>query len=227
MSSLLPRLSYYFCGVVLFAIGLAWISPRIAGWIALPAQETKADAIVLLGAGVYTPDVDLAMNLSMNSLQRAQRALDLYRRGMSSRIIVSGGVIPPSHISEAESLSLFLQSSGVAESTIILEDRSFDTESNAVEVLKLAKKRNFKSLLLVATSVQMRRAYWLFNKYNTEGIQLIPSSAASIERKYRFLDERMYLSGILLHESLGWMMNSLVPDAWRMKLNYFLRSLFS
>lgn len=145
LSVLLINLTYYF-----FDICSKNFAPLVP----------KADAIVVLGAAVW-PNEKPSPVLS----DRLLRAAELYKMGISSKIICTGGVgkNPPS---EAQVSKTFLISQGVAEKDILYEDISTSTREQAIEVSKICQRENFKSIALVTSFFHEKRAIRIFELAN-------------------------------------------------------------
>ena len=110
----------------------------------------KSDAIILLEGDGYN---------------RYRKAVDLYTQGFAKKIIFSGGITDYEYGSYPFTDILpFILDLGVPNSDIIHEDVSQNTREQAVEVMKLALKNNWKKLILVATHEHQYRAYLTFLK---------------------------------------------------------------
>ena len=110
----------------------------------------KSDAIILLEG---------------DGFNRYKKAVDLYKLGFSSKIIFSGGITDFNYGSYPFSMILpKMLSLGVPKKDIIHEKKSKNTKDQAIEVIKLAIKNNWKNLILVATHDHQYRAYLTFLK---------------------------------------------------------------
>ncbi len=108
----------------------------------------KSDAIILLEGDGYT---------------RVQAAIALFRQGFAPYILFSGGVTNYSYGSYPFSDILpLLKEGGVPDSAILHEAHSQHTKQQAIEVVKLAVKNNWRKLILVATPHHQLRAYLTF-----------------------------------------------------------------
>lgn len=109
---------------------------------------TKSDAAVLLeGDGFF----------------RFQKAVELYKRGLVSRIIFSGNIIDKDYGSfPYEEVKPFIINSGIPEDDLIHEDKSLHTRQQAVEVVRMAVENGWKKLALVASHEHQYRAYLTF-----------------------------------------------------------------
>ncbi|SHI95895.1 DUF218 domain-containing protein [Anaerovibrio lipolyticus DSM 3074] len=106
---------------------------------------------------------DAAILLEGDGFFRVNKAAELYRNGLVSKIVFSGNVVDRDYGSYPfeENKPLLLQS-GVRESDLIHEDKSTHTRQQAVEVIGLAEKMGWKKLALVASSEHQYRAYLTF-----------------------------------------------------------------
>lgn len=109
---------------------------------------TKSDAAILLeGDGFF----------------RFQKAVELYQKGIVSKIVFSGNIIDKDYGSfPFEEVKPFILNGGVPEDDLIHEDVSLHTQQQAVEVVKMAMKYGWKKLALVASHEHQYRAYLTF-----------------------------------------------------------------
>ena len=109
---------------------------------------TKSDAAVLLeGDGFF----------------RFNKAVDLYKQELVSKIIFSGNIIDRDYGSfPYEEIKPYILEAGVPEEDLIHEDKSQHTRQQAIEVVKLSMKMGWKKLALVASHEHQYRAYLTF-----------------------------------------------------------------
>lgn len=109
---------------------------------------TKSDAAILLeGDGFF----------------RFQKAVDLYNSGWVKKIVFSGNIEDKSYGSfPFEEVKPFILKGGVPVEDLIHEDKSLQTQQQAVEVVKMAKQCGWKKLALVASHEHQYRAYLTF-----------------------------------------------------------------
>ncbi len=108
----------------------------------------KSDAIVLLEG---------------DGFNRYAKAVNLYKQGWAPKIIFSGGITNYEYGSFPFSdilPNILIQ--GILKSDILHEDKSLNTREQAVEVVKIALRSNWKRLILVATHEHQYRAYLTF-----------------------------------------------------------------
>ncbi len=159
----------------------------IAGGIAVDRFGTreeleKAPVIVVLGARVLEGGV-----ASGPLRSRAERAVDLYRRGLADTLLFSGGVgdFPPSEASLARDIAVSL---GVPSGACILEEESHSTAENARFSARILGERGVRKVLLVSDPYHLFRAR---QSFRLEGIEAIPVPALLTER-HRKLSSRAY-----------------------------------
>lgn len=104
----------------------------------------KADAIVAISGGDTTA--------------RANKAVQLYFAGYADKIVFSGAAADPKSPSNAKSMAKFAMKRGVAESDILLDERSKNTTENAQNVAKILRKNGWTNAILVSENYHLRRA---------------------------------------------------------------------
>ena len=108
---------------------------------------------------------DVIVLLEGDGLNRCQKAVDLLRNCWADKILFSGGICDYDYGSfPFEDVLPFLTELGCMNSEIILEDQSKNTLEQAINVIALAEKNNWKKLILVATHDHQYRAYLTFLK---------------------------------------------------------------
>lgn len=109
---------------------------------------TKSDAAILLEGDGYF---------------RFQKAVELYNKGMVSKIVFSGNIIDRDYGSfPFKEIKPYIINGGVAEQDLIHEDRSRNTREQAIEVIKMAIDMGWKKIALVASHEHQYRAYLTF-----------------------------------------------------------------
>ena len=106
---------------------------------------------------------DAAILLEGDGFFRFQKAVDLYKKGTVARIVFSGNIVDRDYGSYPyEEVKPYILSEGVPEEDLIHEDKSLQTQQQAVEVVKMAMDRGWKRLALVASHEHQYRAYLTF-----------------------------------------------------------------
>lgn len=106
---------------------------------------------------------DAVILLEGDGFNRFQKAVDLYHKGMVEKIVFSGNIIDKEYGSYPfEEVRPFIVDAGVPERDIIHEDRSQHTRQQAIEIVKMAVKKGWKKLALLASHEHQYRAYLTF-----------------------------------------------------------------
>lgn len=132
------------------------------------APLRKADAVVVLTG---------------DGMARLAVGAELLKTGAAPTIVVSGGKDNPPHSLKASHLAARLVEAGVAPPRIRIDDDSQHTHEQAVNVLALAAKEGWRTLLLVASSYHLPRAFLTFlaEERRTEcGVALVPVAASHL-----------------------------------------------
>jgi len=135
--------------VVATALGLGWLgAPLLVVRDPLP---TQADGIVVIG-GDHKPE-------------RVTLAVDLYRRGIAPVVLISAGVEViegDRTVRESEVMIRQAVDRDLPREAILVEDWSQTTVGNATETLGFARRLGWRSIVLVTSSYQSRRADGIF-----------------------------------------------------------------
>lgn len=106
---------------------------------------------------------DAIILLEGDGFHRFQKAVDLYKKGLGKKIVFSGAIVQKEYGSYPfEEVKPFILNAGVSEEDLIHEDRSLQTQQQAVEVVKMAMEIGWKRLALVASHEHQYRAYLTF-----------------------------------------------------------------
>ncbi|MFY8190957.1 MAG: YdcF family protein [Bacteroidia bacterium] len=167
---------YWAFGLLLFFTN-PWIAQNMMAWyevepIALQ-KKNQYDAIIIPSGFV--------INFSINGQQRTNfsygndrmlQAIDLFKRGISSKIIYTGGsdTVFGDYEAEAKLGKDFLIKCGIPDTCIWIETKSMNTYQNAAFTANMlgAKDKNWKQkkYLLCTAGFHMRRALACFEKQN-------------------------------------------------------------
>ena len=106
---------------------------------------------------------DAAILLEGDGFFRFQKAVELYKKKLVSKIVFSGNIIDKSYGSYPfEEVKPFIIKEGVPEKDIIHENKSTQTRQQAIEVIKMATIMGWKKIALVASHEHQYRAYLTF-----------------------------------------------------------------
>lgn len=109
-----------------------------------------ADSVIVLGAAINTPAL----------YNRTKTGLDLYEQGKADVMVLSGGKIADSDISEAQYMAKVVQQNSDGDDQYILEDQSHNTYENIKNSkAKLGDKTN--SVIIVSDEFHLARAVML------------------------------------------------------------------
>ena len=106
---------------------------------------------------------DAIILLEGDGFNRFQKAVDLYKKGLGKKIVFSGAIVQKEYGSYPfEEVKPFILNAGVPEEDLIHENKSLQTQQQAVEVVKMAMEKGWKRLALVASHEHQYRAYLTF-----------------------------------------------------------------
>lgn len=155
----------------------------------------KADVILVFGGGVGETG-----SPGKSTIERARYASELYNAGYANKIIFSSGYIYT--YNDTDNMRFIALSMGVSDKDIVLEQKANNTYENVIFSKEILNKHNWKSVLLISSPYNMRRATLVFNKF-ANNIKIIYMPV----QKSQFYDRS---SGIkleqimaIIHEYLG------------------------
>jgi uncharacterized SAM-binding protein YcdF (DUF218 family) len=161
---------------------LTAFSMRVVGWPLAHSLEIRtrpiavedcpfADVVFPLG-GILAPqkNPDGPVEFGLGG-PRFERALELFSAGRARAILLSGARTPPGSTSEGERLRREAIRRGVPADAITVTGEAPNTEAEALAYRELARRRNWKSLLLVTSAFHMWRAAHLFRRI---GVDVVP-----------------------------------------------------
>lgn len=132
-------------------VGVMFAFASAGYWLQAPAQApVQADAIVVLGGD----DGD-----------RSTTALRLYRAGYASLLVLTGlergSAAPPPALTWR---ATFLEARGVPKSAIHFELDARNSYTEAIRLLALMRKENWRTLIVVSDPPHMRRLAWTWSR---------------------------------------------------------------
>lgn len=106
---------------------------------------------------------DVAVLLEGDGFFRFEKAVNLYKKGLVKKIVFSGNIVDKNYGSfPFEEVKPFILKSGVQESDLIHENKSYNTREQAIEVIKMSMENRWRKLALVASHEHQYRAYLTF-----------------------------------------------------------------
>lgn len=162
---------------ILVVLSYGWISRPLLESLERrylpPAQADVANAkwVVVLGGGTFSdPSLPITSRATGTTLARLIEGIRLQRQIPGSRLLLSGSAVFGSG-SDAESMQAIALALGVAPESIVLDDESPDTESQAVNVARIVKG---EPVVVVTSAYHMHRSIGLFAK---EGVNAVAAPA--------------------------------------------------
>lgn len=130
---------------------------------------TEKELFIILASNDAPKKADAAILLEGDGYVRVPEAVRLWKDGVTKYIVPSGGV---DDVKEgkcgASLLAKKLVRLGVPAKKIILEEKSTQTRTQALEVLTLAKQKKWHSIIIVASHFHLYRAFLTFLKVASE-----------------------------------------------------------
>jgi uncharacterized SAM-binding protein YcdF (DUF218 family) len=136
-------------------------------WLAIPARIERADAIVVLAAGLNSDEI-----LSNSSMRRALRGITLYKLGYAPLLALSGSPSQRRGRPEVEIRAQLARDVGVPAAALVLVGTPRTTREEAVEFARLLTPRGVHRILLVTHGDHMPRAVPLFRR---AGFDVLPA----------------------------------------------------
>jgi uncharacterized SAM-binding protein YcdF (DUF218 family) len=139
--------------VVFFGLGF-YLSPQ--------DRLSKSDAVVAISGG--------------ETRSRALEAIRLYEEGWAPHLIFSGAALDPKGPSNARAMEQVALQAGVPRSAIELDERSANTDQNALGVADIAKREGYRKIILVTSPYHQRRASITFQRVFGSSVQILNHS---------------------------------------------------
>jgi uncharacterized SAM-binding protein YcdF (DUF218 family) len=159
------------CTVVGLVTILAIATPLVHWWAIVssgPIEQPKGDILIVLSAAR-----DQNGGMSFSSYWRARQAVDAWKGGGFTKVVVSGKQVP--------AITDFLAAEGVPPQSILVEDTSQSTRENAINTARLIQNMPGKRVLLTS-DFHMFRALRTFRK---AGVEAAPMSVPDAIRNSR------------------------------------------
>jgi len=183
-------------GVVGFLVtAFTPLAYRLHQWTAVRADLVPSDAIVVLGAWISPSGM-----LSLESLRRTNRGIELYRRGLAPTLVLLGGGHGGGS-TEADVRAEQARLHGVPAQAILTETRVHTTREEAVRVKALLQSRGARTILLVTSAGHLARARPLFER---AGFEVHPAPSDTFVESDS-PEARLELMRVLVKEFFGWL----------------------
>ena len=180
----------------------AWVVSFVAV-IVWGARDTArpADAIVVLGAAQYAGRPSPVLKA------RLDHAVGLWKRGLASRLVLTGGRGTGDTISEAAVGRRYVMKAGVADSAILLENEGRTTSASFEAVAEIMDKKQLDRAILVSDPFHMLRLQILAKRFGVESVtsptRTSPISANRLEALAYVLAESVKVPATIVLGILG------------------------
>jgi len=178
---------------------------------ATPFTELKGYQTGIILGGMSVNDETLDRVQFFRGVDRLIQAIDLYKRGIVKKLILtsgSGRILHP-EMKEAALVKPYILKMGVAAEDLYIENESNNTRENAMFTKQLIEKEKTKGpYLLITSAFHMRRGLACFNKM---GIATHPYSTDRYAGTRKFEFDSVFVPNIsamndwsiLIHEIVG------------------------
>ena len=143
-------------------------------------EARKSDVAVVLGAAAYDKQPSPVLE------ERVNHAIDLYRRHLVRKLILTGGFGTGAPMAESEVARNYAIREGVPEGDILIETTSRSTVENVDEAQRLMQLHHLATAIIVSDPLQMRRAMMILRD---RGVSAVPSPTPT--SRYRSTDKKL------------------------------------
>ncbi len=168
---------------------------------------------IVLGGTTISYEKTIDRKIYHGNIDRLLQAVELYKSGRISKIMVTGGSgnLIYRDVNESALLHEFLKIIDVPEEDIIVEAFADNTHENAEFCKNILKQNDYgDKVLLITSSLHMRRAKACFDK---EGLEVTAFSTNLISHDIRWNVEYLLLPDVInfkiweamMHETIGYM----------------------
>ena len=157
--------------VLLVLVGVFPVAPAMLHLLLVADPPRRADAIVVLGGGVYD-----AQTLAGETTTRLVHGLRLHHQGYAPLIILTGGNPLDPSVPEAAVMALVAQQIGTKPDILIVEREAARTAAQGEAVARIARERHIRSILLVTSPEHSYRSARVFRK---SGLDVISTPAVT------------------------------------------------
>lgn len=170
---------------LLFILFIAWflVHSMFITIDGLNDDKKSGDVAVILGSKV-NEDGSLSERLE----KRLECGLQLYKNGRVKKIIVSGG-LGKEGFYEGDKMKAYLVEKGIPETLIIVDNFGNNTLATVENTIKLKKKLNFKSIIVVSQYFHVTRTKMLFKKKGFKTISSVSPNYFETRDFYSILRE--------------------------------------
>ncbi|MBI4038233.1 YdcF family protein [Candidatus Daviesbacteria bacterium] len=158
----------------------------VDGQIGSSPKEADFDVIATLGAGSARKNNKVEAEPDFVGKMRAIAAAEAYRQGLAQNLVFLGGRVDPLSPSAAGVMQTFLGRKYLAAEgafsqiplpAIVVEERSQHTDTNIIELARLAREYEWRKILLLTSRYHMRAALYLTESF---GLKVTPLLAEDV-----------------------------------------------
>jgi uncharacterized SAM-binding protein YcdF (DUF218 family) len=164
-------------------------------------QARESDAIVVLGAAQYAGRPSPVLKA------RLDHAIDLWKRGIASKLVLTGGRGTGDTTSEAEVGKRYVIKAGVADNAILLENQGRTTSASLRAVAKIMASQDLERAVLVSDPFHMLRLRILAKQFGVESVtsptRTSPISANRLEALAYMMSESVKVPATIVLGILG------------------------
>src|SRR5215213_6167180 len=149
----------------------------------LTGEIARSDAAVVLGNTVERDGQP-----SGRLRARLEKAVELYRKKLVGKIIVSGG-FGAEGFEEADVMRAFLVGKNIPDEDIILDKDGYNTYKTAVNTRAIMEANNFRSVTIVSQYFHITRTRLAFQKLGIENVYAAHADYFELKDIYSILRE--------------------------------------
>lgn len=185
-----------------FGVLVAWLISFLAVvvWGARDMAR-PSDAIVVLGAAQYAGRPSPVLKA------RLDHAVALWKRGVATRLVLTGGRGTGDTTSEAEVGRRYVIKAGVADSAILLENEGRTTSASIEAVANIMSEKHLERAILVSDPFHMLRLQILAGRFGVESVtsptRTSPISANRLEALAYIMSESVKVPATIVLGFLG------------------------
>ena len=169
-------------------------------WGARDAAK-PSDAIVVLGAAQYAGRPSPVLKA------RLDHAVQLWKRGLAPRVVLTGGRGTGDTISEAAVGRRYVLKAGVADSAILLENEGRTTSASIEAVADIMKDKELDQAILVSDPFHMLRLQIIAKRFGVHSVtsptRTSPISANRVEAFAYIMSESVKVPATIVLGLLG------------------------
>jgi uncharacterized SAM-binding protein YcdF (DUF218 family) len=186
----------WYAAIAVFAVW-AFALGAVVAWGSRD-RAAASDAIVVLGAAQYWGKPSPVLRA------RLDHAVQLWRRGIAPRVVLTGGVGVGDTTSEAAVGRKYIIRAGIPDSAILLETTGRTTSESIRSVARMLGSRDRRSVILVSDPFHMLRLDILARRYGlipyTSPTRTSPISANTGETWRYYINESVKIPFVLVME---------------------------